>query len=68
VQFAKGMRLLSGRCAVVLACGDFSADREMRAKPFGSAEAALLLLIPHATGDGQRMGVEVGGHLVVRPD
>ena len=49
---------------VILASGDYSADRDMKAQ-FMSAELADVEGInPTSTGDGQRMVQEVGGEIV----
>jgi succinate dehydrogenase/fumarate reductase flavoprotein subunit len=58
---------LSARVAVILASGDFSANYEMRAQLLGPGAEALPPLNPTATGDGHRMGVEIGAQLALRP-
>lgn len=47
--------------AVVLACGSFEANPEMRAKYLGrSWDAAFIRGVPFNTGDGLRMAIDVG--------
>ena len=54
--------------AVILASGDFSADRAMRRELLGPGGDRLDPINPLATGDGQRMAVAVGAKLALRPD
>jgi succinate dehydrogenase/fumarate reductase flavoprotein subunit len=62
-----GIETLSARLAVILASGDFSANYAMRAELLGPGAEALPPLNPAATGDGQRMAVEIGAQLALRP-
>jgi succinate dehydrogenase/fumarate reductase flavoprotein subunit len=54
--------------AVVLASGDFSANRAMRRELMGEGADLLDPINPNATGDGQRMAEAVGARLALRPD
>jgi succinate dehydrogenase/fumarate reductase flavoprotein subunit len=54
--------------AVILASGDFSANRAMRRALLGPGGDALDPINPLATGDGQRMAAAVGARLALRPD
>ncbi len=52
------------RRGVVLASGDYSAGRELKAR-FASAEVAEVEAVnPTATGDGHRMALEVGAEVI----
>jgi len=53
---------------VILASGDFSANRELRAELLAPGTEALQHLNPTATGDGQKMAREIGARLHRRPD
>lgn len=56
--------LFTARGGIVLAGGDFSASRELKAR-FASAQVADVDAInPASTGDGIRMGLECGGIVV----
>jgi fumarate reductase flavoprotein subunit len=54
--------------AVILASGDFSANRTMRKTLMGEGADLLDPINPDATGDGQRMAVAIGAQLALRPD
>ena len=54
--------------AVILASGDFSANRAMRGELLGPAAEPFEPINPHSTGDGQRMAVAIGARLALRPD
>lgn len=56
--------LFTARNGIVLAGGDFSASRELKAR-FASAQVAAVDAVnPTSTGDGIRMGLECGGIVV----
>jgi succinate dehydrogenase/fumarate reductase flavoprotein subunit len=54
--------------AVILASGDFSANRAMRRDLMGEGADLLDPINPLATGDGQAMAVAIGARLARRPD
>jgi hypothetical protein len=54
--------------AVILASGDFSANRAMRRALMGEGADLLDPINPLATGDGQAMAVAIGARLALRPD
>ena len=54
--------------AVILASGDFSANRAMRRTLMGEGADLLDPINLDATGDGQRMAVAIGAQLALRPD
>jgi 2-polyprenyl-6-methoxyphenol hydroxylase-like FAD-dependent oxidoreductase len=69
MQTAEGRaQLLRARAGIVLASGDFSANREMRGALLSADTAALQEINSTATGDGQKMALEVGARLHLRPD
>jgi len=49
---------------VVLAAGDYAASPEMRCELIGEALAAIEPINPTSTGDGLRMGRDVGGKII----
>jgi succinate dehydrogenase/fumarate reductase flavoprotein subunit len=49
---------------VILAAGDFSASRELKTEHMGAAIGRVEGVNPNSTGDGQRLGMEVGGSLL----
>ena len=53
-----------GRGGVVLAAGDYSAGRELKARYAGEDVAALDAVNVTATGDGHRMALEIGAVMV----
>lgn len=53
---------------VVLASGDFSANRALRAELLAPGTEDVPCLNPAATGDGQNMAREIGARLHLRPD
>ena len=53
-----------GRGGVVLAAGDYSAGRELKARFAGEDVAALDAVNVTATGDGHRMALEIGAVVV----
>jgi fumarate reductase flavoprotein subunit len=53
---------------VVLASGDLSAAKDLREDLWGKDLEALQPLNPASTGDGHRMAMALGAHMVVRPD
>ena len=50
--------------ATVLATGDFSADRALKAAHMGEPVSRVAGVNPHSTGDGQRLGLDAGGSLL----
>lgn len=52
------------RNGVVLACGDYSSAREMKARFVPEAIAEVEGVNPTSTGDGQRLVLEAGGEIV----
>lgn len=71
---ADGSRVrISARRGVVLASGDYSASRELKARFAGPEVAAVDALNETNTGDGQRLGLELGaevlnGHVMLGPE
>lgn len=59
---------IGARRGVVLASGDFSADRDLRAELLPPGTEGLQEINPAATGDGQRMARAIGARLHLRPD
>ena len=60
VQTAEGMRDVDAR-SVVLACGGFEANAEMRTRYLGPGwELVKVRGVPYNTGDGIRMALDVG--------
>ncbi|MBI3068530.1 MAG: FAD-dependent oxidoreductase [Betaproteobacteria bacterium] len=49
---------------VVLAAGDYAADPEFKRALISDAVARTEPINPTATGDGQRMAIEVGAHII----
>jgi succinate dehydrogenase/fumarate reductase flavoprotein subunit len=69
VEVARGaVRETVSAGAVILASGDFSANRAMRKALMGEGADRLDPINPLATGDGQRMAVAIGAKLALRPD
>jgi succinate dehydrogenase/fumarate reductase flavoprotein subunit len=60
--------VLRANRGVVLASGDFSADRELRAELLEAGVGDVQPLNPTATGDGQKMARAIGARLHLRPD
>lgn len=60
---AGSCRLLAAR-GVVLACGDYSASRELKAELASAAIAAVASFNPASTGDGHRMARAVGARVL----
>jgi len=52
---------INARRGVVLACGGYPHDLVRRAATFPRADGYLSLAVPSATGDGLRLGEDVGG-------
>lgn len=50
--------------AVVLASGDYSASPEMKSRFISEQVANMVPVNPSNTGDGQRMGMELGGRVI----
>ena len=59
-----GIEQVSAARAVVLACGDYSADRELKRTLISAAAAAIEPINPTSTGDGQRMGLALGARIL----
>ncbi|MFI5614055.1 FAD-dependent oxidoreductase [Amycolatopsis sp. NPDC051903] len=58
-------RVIRARRGVVLAAGDFSSSVEIKTSQFATARAARVEGInPTSTGDGLRLGMEVGGRIL----
>ncbi|GAA4686081.1 hypothetical protein GCM10025780_35820 [Frondihabitans cladoniiphilus] len=53
-----------GRRAVILASGDYSAATDMKAAFVGEAAAKVQAVNPNSTGDGFRLGNDVGGTML----
>lgn len=49
---------------VVLACGDYSAAREMKAEYADKNIADISAIVPTSTGDGHKLALEIGAALV----
>lgn len=56
-----GNRIFLGRRGVILATGDYSASAEMKAEFVNEAAAKVSPVNPNNTGDGFKLGVDVGG-------
>jgi fumarate reductase flavoprotein subunit len=61
---AKGSRLVHARRGVVLASGDFTSDPELKARFMGTQEAQIDGVNVTATGDGQKLALELGARIV----
>ena len=59
---------LTGRAGVILATGDFSANRELRARLVGQDPKAVGAYNPNATGDGHLMALDIGADIAPQPD
>jgi fumarate reductase flavoprotein subunit len=57
-------RDISARHGVVLACGDYSSGRDMKAEFLDPDFAGIEGINETSTGDGQRLGLSVGGRIV----
>jgi succinate dehydrogenase/fumarate reductase flavoprotein subunit len=55
---------LEARCGVVLATGDFTNDPELKARFMGPQKAKVEGMNPTATGDGQKLALALGAHIV----
>ena len=64
VDAREGAVELRARGAVVLACGDYSASRELRARHISKAIASVSPVNPHNTGDGHSMVRALGGRII----
>lgn len=60
---ADGRQIRSSR-GVILAAGDFTNDPELKARYMGSREAKVEAVNATATGDGQKMALELGARVV----
>lgn len=58
---------VAARRGVVLAAGDYAANPEMKSGLISEAVGAVQAVNPTATGDGIRLGMQVGGR-IVNPD
>lgn len=63
-QIPTGRAVYRARRAVVLATGDFSASPELKAKWINDRVAGFVPVNPHATGDAQQMGLQLGGRVL----
>jgi len=61
LETADGLIELNARRGVVLATGGFPHDAERRRAMFPAPDQHWTLAVPSATGDGARLGEEVGG-------
>ena len=69
VELSNGnVESMFARAAVILASGDFSANRELRAKFIGQGSELIDAYNATATGDGHLMAIEIGAKLAPRPD
>jgi succinate dehydrogenase/fumarate reductase flavoprotein subunit len=59
-----GERRIHARNGVVLAAGDFTSDPELKSRFMGAREAAIDGVNRTATGDGQKLAVELGGRII----
>ena len=59
-----GQHQYVARGGVVLTSGDFSANREMKARYISEQAARIGPINPASTGDGQRMAMEIGARIV----
>lgn len=58
------MITIRARNGVILACGDYSSARELKALYASEAVAAVEGVNPSSTGDGQRLVIEAGGEII----
>jgi succinate dehydrogenase/fumarate reductase flavoprotein subunit len=61
---ADGPRRFRARGGVVLAAGDFTSDRELKARFMGPQEAKIDGVNVTATGDGQKLAVALGARII----
>ena len=59
-----GQHQYVARGGVVLTSGDFSANREMKARYISEQAARIGPINPASTGDGQRMAMEIGARIL----
>ena len=59
-----GQHQYVARGGVTLTSGDFSANREMKARYISEQAARIGPINPASTGDGQRMAMEIGARIV----
>jgi fumarate reductase flavoprotein subunit len=59
-----GVREVRAGTAVILACGDFSASKEMRSRYFEQEVVNAEPMNPLATGEGLQIGERLGGRIV----
>lgn len=64
IEARAGSEACRARRAVVLACGDYSSDPELKAELAGEHLAGVEGINPTSTGDGQRMALSVGADVV----
>jgi succinate dehydrogenase/fumarate reductase flavoprotein subunit len=63
-RMSNGMKRFRARGGVVLAAGDFTSDPELKARFMGLQEAKIDGVNVTATGDGQKLAVALGAHIV----
>jgi succinate dehydrogenase/fumarate reductase flavoprotein subunit len=63
VESAVGARIAARR-AVILAAGDFTSDPELKARFMGAQEAKIDGVNVTATGDGQKLALELGARII----
>ena len=69
VESARGrVRTLTARLGVILATGDFSANRELRERFVGQDPLVVDAYNPTSTGDGHLMALEIGAAFERHPD
>jgi succinate dehydrogenase/fumarate reductase flavoprotein subunit len=59
-----GRRRADARGGVILAAGDFTNSPDLKRRFMGEREAKVEAVNPTATGDGQLLGLEVGGRIL----
>ena len=59
-----GRRSFRARGGVVLATGDFTSDPELKSRFMGPQEAKIDGVNETATGDGQKLALQVGARIV----
>jgi succinate dehydrogenase/fumarate reductase flavoprotein subunit len=59
-----GTQVIHGPRGIVLAAGDYAADPDMKLRYIGEAAARTTPINPTSTGDGIRLGLAAGGHII----